>query len=35
MHLNDLELTNLRKGYDLRSALQWRDHVEQTRAKVR
>jgi len=30
-----LELVNLRKKYDLRSALQWREHVEQTRIKVR
>jgi hypothetical protein len=30
-----LELTNLRKKYDLRSALKWREHVEQTRVKVR
>ncbi|CAF0768923.1 unnamed protein product [Adineta steineri] len=28
------ELTNLRKRYDLRSASQWREHVEQTRVKV-
>ncbi len=30
-----LELVNLRKKYDLRSALQWREHVEQIRAKVK
>lgn len=30
-----LELTNFRKNYDLRSALQWRQHVQQTRVKVR
>ncbi len=30
-----LELTNLRKRYDLRSALKWRERVEQTRVKVK
>ena len=30
-----LELTTLRKKYDLRSGLQWRAHIEQTRGKVR
>ncbi len=35
MHFMYLELTSLRKKYDLRSILQWREHVEQTRGKVR
>ncbi|CAF1627636.1 unnamed protein product [Adineta ricciae] len=30
----NFDLTNLRKNYDLRSAAQWRDHVEQARSKV-
>ncbi|CAF1414359.1 unnamed protein product [Adineta ricciae] len=30
----NFDLTNLRKNYDLRSAAQWRDHVEQARVKV-
>ena len=30
-----LELSNLRKKYDLQSALQWHEHVEQARLKVR
>ena len=29
-----LELTSLRKKYDLRGGLKWREHVEQTREKV-
>ncbi|CAF0870949.1 unnamed protein product [Rotaria sordida] len=28
------DLTNIRKKYDLRSALQWREHIDQTRVKV-